>query len=339
MPAGGRYTVDSERDPCFGIEAYVLRDEVVGSLARVLPALGNTLVSFTAGLHGGQLEVMLTPDPEEQMPRVTRYGSPLLFPFPNRVRDATYAFKGRCYQLEVNTPEGHHIHGFVRNRPWRVKEATADGRGARLTCAFISGAYPDVLRQYPFPFVLLVTYTLAGNTLRLSATARNVGTGALPMGFGIHPYFRLPLAKDGRPCDARIQVPAARLWTLGHDKLPLGGTQPVPSDLDYRTLRPVGDAELDHLYGGLIRQGGQAVCRLLDPTARAELSVRFGPEFPYLVVFAPAERPTVCFEPYSCITDAINLAEHEANTGLVTLLPGQEWHGAIEFAVADVAES
>ncbi len=334
MQTTGRFAVTQERDGVFATEAYVLHDFEVGSRARVLPALGNNLVSFTAVVGGRELETLLGPAGEERNPRPTRYGNPILFPFPNRVRDATFTFQGCRYQLEANTPEGHHIHGFVRTRPWRVDEALADCEGARLRSSFVSAKHADVLRQYPFPFVLTVTYTLVGNTLRLEAEARNVGALPLPMGFGLHPYFRLPLRGDGRPCDCRIQIPARRLWLLDKDKLPTGGSEPVPPQLDFRSPRPVGDAELDHLYGELVREPSTATCRLTDPTAEAELTVRFGGEFPFVVVYAPAERPTICFEPYTCLTDAINLAAGNRQTGLQVLGPGHSWRGSVEFAVA-----
>ncbi len=334
MQSTGRFAVTREWDTVFATEAYVLHDYEVGSRARVLPALGNNLVSLTASVGGQGLEMLLSPSGEEHSPRPTRYGNPILFPFPNRVRDATFTFLGHRYQLERNTPEGHHIHGFVRTRPWRVDEAHADSAGARLRSSFVSVKHPDVLRQYPFPFVLTVTYTLIGNTLRLDAQARNVGATPLPMGFGLHPYFRLPLRCDGRPCDCRIQVPARRLWLLDKDKLPTGDSEPVPPQLDFRSPRPVGDSELDHLYGELAREADATTCRLFDPAARTELTVRFGSEFPFLVVYAPAERPTICFEPYTCITDAVNLAAVVRHSGLQVLGPGQSWRGSVEFAVA-----
>ncbi|MCL5109754.1 MAG: hypothetical protein M1401_12960 [Chloroflexi bacterium] len=64
----------------------------------------------------------------------------------------------------------------------------------------------------------------------------------------------------------------------------------------------------------------------------------FGPEFPFLVLFAPAERPTICFEPYSCLTDAPNMAEAGQDAGLVILKPGATWQGRVTFQVTDTTE-
>ena len=180
-----------------------------------------------------------------------------------------------------------------------------------------------------------MTYYLKGNAVRVTAEARNVGTRAMPMGFGLHPFLRLPLNAAGRPYDCRICVPASRLWVLDRAKMPTGRVEAVPPDLDFRVCREVGEAELDHLYTGLKRERGFTVCRLHDRLAAADLSVRFGPEFSSLVVYAPADRPTVCFEPYSCVTNAINLANPEADTGLVILKAGDVWRGSVELAIAE----
>ncbi|MHB1006998.1 MAG: aldose epimerase family protein [Chloroflexota bacterium] len=332
--AGDRYTVITERDPTFGVEAFVLHDLQTGSRARVLPSLGNNLMGFAPVLAAGPLEVMLVPATRDGAVGHSSYGSPILFPFPNRIRLARYTFEGRAYQMEINTPEGHHIHGLVRSRPWRVLEATGTPTGAMLRAVFAAADHPDVLRQVPAPFTLAVTYYLKANTLRLTAEARNVGTRAMPMGFGVHPYFRLPLNAAGRPYDCSICVPASRLWVLDHAKMPTGRIEAVPPDLDYRVCRAVGEAELDHVYTGLKRERGSTVCRLHDGLAAADLSVRFGPEFSSVVVYAPADRPTLCFEPYTCVTNAVNLANSQAETGLVILKPGDVWRGGVEYAVA-----
>jgi aldose 1-epimerase len=339
MDASARFAVERARDPVFGVDAYLLRDHHSGSLARVLPPLGNSLMSFAAGLPGRRQEVLLSPAPEERAPRPTHFGVPLLFPFPNRIRRGVFKFQGHTYHMDITTPEGHHSHGLVRDRPWRVTLAAATPRGAVLRSVFEGERHGDVMRQYPFPFLLTVTYTLADDSLQLEAVAKNTGSRPMPMGFGIHPYFRLPLAEGGRPGVCQVQVPARRLWVLDADKLPLPRTEAVPPDLDFRTLRDLGEAELDHLYADLGRENGVATCRLRDPQARAEVSVSFGPEFPFVVLFAPAERPTICFEPYSCLTDAPNLTDAGQESGLVVLKPGATWQGRVLFRVRDTVET
>src|SRR5438034_969248 len=53
--------------------------------------------------------------------RPTRSGIPILFPFPNRIRDGRYSWDGKSYQLPLNDPTRlNAIHGFACRHPWRV---------------------------------------------------------------------------------------------------------------------------------------------------------------------------------------------------------------------------
>lgn len=112
----------------------------------------------------------------------------------------------------------------------------------------------------------------------------------------------------------------------------------MPPDLDFRKPRQLDGIYLDDSYTDLTREAGQATCRLIDPYAHVEVIEQFGPEFPELVVLAPSDRSTVSFEPYSCVTDAINLAAHRSDTGLVVLNPGDRWQGRVNLTVKSVAD-
>ena len=44
-----------------------------------------------------------------------------LIPFPNRINNGHYYFKGIKYQLPINEPENHHsIHGFIFDKKMKV---------------------------------------------------------------------------------------------------------------------------------------------------------------------------------------------------------------------------
>src|SRR5688500_9381880 len=88
------------------------------SRALIWPAFGFNCLSWQIG-DGTDL---LWSDPDVfQNPLPTRNGVPILFPFPNRIRDGKFTWNGRGYQLPINGPNGRHaIHGFACYRPWRV---------------------------------------------------------------------------------------------------------------------------------------------------------------------------------------------------------------------------
>lgn len=254
------------------------------------------------------------------------------------MREGRFTFGGRQYRLDPNTPEGHHLHGLVFDRPWNVDEAAGKAEGAVLRSNFTAADFPAVLRRYPFPFTLAVTYTLAGNTLGCTAEVRNLGGEPMPMGFGLHPFLRAPLAADGTRGDCLVEVPARFIWELDAERLPTGRQVLTPPPLDFSLARPLGSAPLDDVYSELARDAdGLATCRLVDPRAGAAVALCFGPEFPHLAAFAPDGRNAVCLEPYTCVTDAINLAPWLTGTGLVTLAPGETWRGNVRLEVSEIA--
>ena len=61
------------------------------------------------------------------------------------------------------------------------------------------------------------------------------------------------------------------------------------------------------------------------------LVVRTSPAFRELVLFTPAHRKAVCLEPYTCPTDAVNLAARGLNVGWRVLAPAEIWRAVVEF--------
>ncbi len=61
------------------------------------------------------------------------------------------------------------------------------------------------------------------------------------------------------------------------------------------------------------------------------LRVRASPDFRDVVVFTPVHRQAFCIEPYTCITDAINLQARGVDAGLLTLPPGGRWSAVVEM--------
>jgi aldose 1-epimerase len=207
-------------------------------------------------------------------------------------------------------------------------ETLADA--AQLVVAIESSEHADVLRQFPFPFRLEVTFTLSGASLRIAARATNRGEAPMPMGFGLHPWFRLPLEAGEDREDYRLRVPASSQWELTEDKLPTGRIIPVPPEKDFRKERALGSLLLDDGYTDVERPGE---CAMISPDGRMETVVKYDSAFRELVVYAPATIPTLCMEPYSCATDAFNLASRGIDAGMVVLKSGEEWQGVVEIAL------
>ena len=62
----------------------------------------------------------------------------------------------------------------------------------------------------------------------------------------------------------------------------------------------------------------------------------FSDEFRELVVFTPPWTDAVCLEPYTCVTDAINLQEQGVDAGWRELGPGKTWETEIVIRADEV---
>ena len=52
------------------------------------------------------------------------------------------------------------------------------------------------IRQYPFPFIIEISYTLKDAVLTMGISIKNTGDRNMPTGFGIHPYFSTNLSRN-----------------------------------------------------------------------------------------------------------------------------------------------
>jgi aldose 1-epimerase len=132
--------------------------------------------------------------------------------------NGVFHFRGQRYEVNPNR------HGFVRDKRWTVAGTGAsDEEGAWLTSSIEANEYPEeILRQFPFPFRLTVTYCLKDSALDMDTEVRNTGEQDMPMGFGIHPYFRRPAQKrwelvDSLPTGNLLEMEGHYVRRSGHD--------------------------------------------------------------------------------------------------------------------------
>src|SRR5207247_1872384 len=133
-----------------------------GDRLEVWPALGFNAYRWRDGA-GNEL---LFRDPaffDEVRP--TRSGWPILFPFPNRIRDGQFSWQGRKYELpKSDSTRKNAIHGFAVRQPWRVVDHGADAGQAWLTAEFVASRdAAETLDLWPGDYRLQVIYRLSAN--------------------------------------------------------------------------------------------------------------------------------------------------------------------------------
>lgn len=323
-----RYSV--ERADFRGEMLCVLRDRDAKREARILPSVGNNCISYT--IADGAVDLIFSPpDPQTLQGRASGYGIPILFPWPNRIDEGKFSFDGHAYQLATPAPGEHASHGFVHERPWQVIDSGAS-EGAWVTSLFQSAHFPEIDAHFPFPFEACVTYRLKDGVLYHEFEGVNVGDGTMPVGLGIHPYFPLPVTENGDRDACTVRMPAATYWPLRDDPIPTGEVLPVDGTVyDVRKATPLKDRFYDHVWSGVPLTHGWSRCEYVDPTAEVRIAMEADEAFRELVLYAPDSRPVVCFEPYTCVTNAFNLQNRGIDAGLIRLKPGEKLTAAMRI--------
>lgn len=321
MPSS-RYSVSSIEQE--DVVVYVLKDSKSKLEARIAPKLGNNCFSYTADVAGEQINILEPPpDLATLKGRASGYGIPILFPFPNRIREGKFSFEGKDYQFDVPRPGANSIHGLVLKRPWNVEKAEAnDENGALLVSSIKCADFPDAIRQYPFPFNLRVTYKLKDGVLSMITDMENLGDKNMPMGYGIHPYFSAPLSKSSSPENCQIILPARKYWEL-EEFLPTGRILEVSGKYDLINGVPMSGVKFDDVFTDLIMTDGVSRCIVDDKDAKMRMILESDSIYREMVVYTPPRRGSICFEPYTCPTDAINLHQRGMDVGLIILKPGE----------------
>lgn len=307
-----------------GRTVFTLRGESSGASASVLPSYGFNLFDLRLPAAGQVRRVVVAADDFAENPTSPgRNGTPVLFPFPNRIRDSRFRFEGKSYEV----PTGGKplaIHGFAISANWNVVE-----HGATADEAFIVGRFhlaeqaSEMLPHWPADAILTIRYTLSSRKLTMTIRVENPTDLDLPYGFGIHPYFRIPF-DSGDPADGRVILPASEYWVQSSN-LPTGEVKPVEPRIDFRQGQSMAGQKLDDVLTGLAFEGDRCVCRLVNTALNAEFRLSFDRHFRELVVFTPpfGGGTLIAVEPYTQTTDAINLQPRGVNAGLRVLGHGQ----------------
>lgn len=311
-----------------GLRTAVLRESTSGSEVHVVAEVGSNVHRFATRVGGRTVEVLAgAPDAATLRERPTRFGCAALFPYPGRIEKGTFPFDGREIHLPTG-PDGNAIHGVARFRPFEVVSTDASAaEGARVVTRLDSRAAAVPPEEWPFPFALTLTATLAGGRLRIATEVANTGDGPMPMGLGFHPYF--PAGPE-----AEVFVEADELWEQAGQGLPTGKIDRLgPTDglRQPRALRDVPptiampEGQVRNLLFRRARGGIRAGVRY--PSARYQIALDGGDGFGAMVFFTPVAPPVVSLEPHTCVPNAFNLQARGLPAGTIVLEPGARWTG------------
>jgi aldose 1-epimerase len=243
-----------------------------------------------------------------------------LVPWPNRVKDGAWSWRGKRQQLALTEPEQHNaIHGLVRWLGWTVAEHT----DSAVTVECVSHPQPG----YPWTIGVRNRWSLDDTGLRVQTTISNRSDTAVPVAAGFHPYITV-----GTPTidDAFLSVPAAAWLPTGEQQIPTGREPVVGTAYDFNQPRRLGDVKIDYTLTDLRRDDdGKCRLRLAHPDGSPTVTVWVGEAFRYLELFTgdglpdpTRRRQGLGVEPMSAPPNAFATGE-----SLAVVEPGVSWHG------------
>jgi aldose 1-epimerase len=287
---------------------YVLENDVwqVG----LLPETGMS-TAFGRIRHRADFLDFMRPAAPSSYDKSSACASYLLIPWSNRLSGGHFLFRGKGYQLRLNSSDGTAIHGTARDYPWRVEHA--DGR--HLRASFESRRHENV--NFPFPFLARAEFSLEGGRFVNRLTIKNEGESAMPAGLGHHPYFQRALvAETGQ---VRLEIPCSQYFPA-RNCIPTGPPIGVDERLDFQIARPVGSVFIDDCLTGRL-----AARPIVFSYPEATVTLEADDLFEHVVLYAPVGANFFAVEPVTNANDGFNLYEQGArSSGVFVLEPGEE---------------
>jgi galactose mutarotase-like enzyme len=221
--------------------------------AEVCPARGALVTRFAIG---GDEVLYLDEATFADGTKNVRGGVPLLFP------------------VAGPPPAGSKLqqHGFARKLPW---SAEAAGEAVRLTLE----SNDQTRDAWPYEFRLEYTVELVDTRLELRWLVHNRDEKPMPLHFGLHPYFRVPVETKAK---ARVETQATRAWD--NRKKAFG---PVPA-LDF-SGEELDVHLLDHAAKGTVLHRGDGT----------QVPLQWSQGLDTLVLWTLPGQPFICVEPWS----------------------------------------
>jgi aldose 1-epimerase len=243
-----------------------------------------------------------------------------LVPWPNRVQDGKWSWRGTDQQLAVTEPEQHNaIHGLVRWMPWSVLERT----GSSITVGCTSYPQPG----YPWVIEVSNAWELGDDGIAVETTIVNRSDTAAPVAAGFHPYISAGTATID---DAILTVPGATRLLTGAQQIPTGREPVAGTDYDFREPRRLGDLKIDHTYTDLRRDAdGRCRLRLSAPDDSVAVTVWIDEAYPYLEIFTGDALPDPSRRRQGLGVEPMSVPPNAMVTGesVITLEPGEQWRG------------
>jgi aldose 1-epimerase len=311
------YTAEKTSD--HGVDIVRLTDSAGGIEVSIAPSVGNRL--YEMKVHGKNVLNTAPDDVVDFRKRLETGGIPFLAPWANRLGEKDFWANGKKYTFNMtlgNVRGPVPIHGLLTASPfWEVTEVRADRQSAHITSRLQFWKHPDLMAQWPFAQEYEMTYQLSKGQLETRLVVTNLSADPMPIVLGFHPCFRI----QGVDRDKWTATIAARKRAIADDRLVATGEL---KPLDLPNPFPVKGQVLDTGFTDLERDAA-GLAHFSIESSGEKVEVLFGRKYPAAVIYTPPDRQTVCFEPMTGITNAVNLYHEGKYPSLQILASGAKW--------------
>ena len=282
---------------------YCIKHIVSGNYLSVIADYGGDINQFV--VNGKQILLGASDDTGFAKTIQKAYAGAQLFPFVNRINNASYSIHSKNYSLPQNddADPSHSLHGLVYDQPFSVVEIN-ESKG-RLVLEYILKANEYI---YPYEMLLQVTYTMGINSFSINTSIQNLSNSPAPYAYGWHPYFAISGIID----DCKLQLPATKYFLTDNRLIPTGETQELKNFIELSTI---GSIDLNQCFEMPSNQK-EHTTTIVDTDGSCIKLTQHG--FGYTQYYIPANRKSIAIEPQTSIPDAFN-----NGIGLNWLLPDE----------------
>lgn len=232
-------------------------------LAQISP-VGASLAS----LWHADVEIVASPYDEP----LTALAGAVMAPWPNRLEDGTWKLGNREFAAAINDTDGNNAnHGLVFGKTFNVVNQTESL--LRLQTRIF-----DEL-AYPFEVLLTVTYSLENDGLKISFEARNHAAEAVPVAFGLHPYF---VAEENSELELN-----ARTWIQKNSRnLPTQSSPIDSSSAAHQGLNRIAELDIDDCFTDLVaNERGTFVTAISRPSIGMAVDIEQSHALSFLMLY------------------------------------------------------
>jgi galactose mutarotase-like enzyme len=223
--------------------------------------------------------------------------SPILFPIVGALKENTYFYKNRPYQLPR--------HGFAREKEFVVT------KHQESSITFALRHDEETLLVYPFEFDLAITYSLNETTLTVEYKVRNLMNEEMYFSIGGHPAFKVPLDDKTEYQDYFLEFnkeESSECWPVSPDGL----IEQIPR-------RFFEDDSIIQLKKELFLQDALVFKDLRSDSISLKCSKHLNgldfhfEGFPFMGIWSAKNADFVCIEPWCGIADSVNTDQQLKN--------------------------